>query len=280
MTILEADHIQKRFAEKMVLKDISFSIEKPEIFGLLGPSGSGKTTLIRILLGLLKKDGGSSYVLGNDSGHLSDDTYAQIGMMLDEAGLYDRLSCIDNLDIYRRLYQLPYNVIEPALRRVSLYDSRQKAVIKLSKGMKQRLSFARALLHEPRVLFLDEPTSGLDPATTSNIHELLFELKEKGVTIFLTTHDMEEATRLCDRVAFLNEGSIIECDTPEAICCKYNTTNQVNITTAQGESIVLDIKRDAVKIMHLMESGHVKTIHSMEPTLETVFITLTGKELV
>ena len=109
MTILEADHIQKRFAEKMVLKDISFSIEKPEIFGLLGPSGSGKTTLIRILLGLLKKDGGSSYVLGNDSGHLSDDTYAQIGMMLDEAGLYDRLSCIDNLDIYRRLYQLPYN---------------------------------------------------------------------------------------------------------------------------------------------------------------------------
>ena len=257
MTILEADHIQKRFAEKMVLKDISFSIEKPEIFGLLGPSGSGKTTLIRILLGLLKKDGGSSYVLGNDSGHLSDDTYAQIGMMLDEAGLYDRLSCIDNLDIYRRLYQLPYNVIEPALRRVSLYDSRQKAVIKLSKGMKQRLSFARAF-----------------------IHELLFELKEKGVTIFLTTHDMEEATRLCDRVAFLNEGSIIECDTPEAICCKYNTTNQVNITTAQGESIVLDIKRDAVKIMHLMEAGHVKTIHSMEPTLETVFITLTGKELV
>ena len=181
MTILEADHIQKRFAEKMVLMDISFSIEKPEIFGLLGPSGSGKTTLIRILLGLLKKDGGSSYVLGNDSGQLSDDTYAQIGMMLDEAGLYDRLSCIDNLDIYRRLYQLPYNVIEPALRRVSLYDSRQKAVIKLSKGMKQRLSFARALLHEPRVLFLDEPTSGLDPATTSNIHELLFELKEKGV---------------------------------------------------------------------------------------------------
>lgn len=104
MTILEADHIQKRFAEKMVLMDISFSIEKPEIFGLLGPSGSGKTTLIRILLGLLKKDGGSSYVLGNDSGQLSDDTYAQIGMMLDEAGLYDRLSCIDNLDIYRRLY--------------------------------------------------------------------------------------------------------------------------------------------------------------------------------
>ena len=120
----------------------------------------------------------------------------------------------------------------------------------------------------------------MDPATTSNIHELLCELKEKGVTIFLTTHDMEEATRLCDRVAFLNEGSIIECDTPEAICCKYNTTNQVNITTAQGESIVLDIKRDAVKIMHLMEAGHVKTIHSMEPTLETVFITLTGKELV
>lgn len=101
MTILEADHIQKRFAEKMVLKDISFSIEKPEIFGLLGPSGSGKTTLIRILLGLLKKDGGSSYVLGNDSGHLSDDTYAQIGMMLDEAGLYDRLSCIDNLTFSR-----------------------------------------------------------------------------------------------------------------------------------------------------------------------------------
>lgn len=280
MTILEAGHIQKKFAEKEVLRDISFSISKPEIFGLLGPSGSGKTTLIRILIGLLRKDSGRSCVLGTDSECLKDSEYAQIGMMLDETGLYDRLSCVDNLDIYRRLYQLPQEVIEPALRRVSLYDSAETAVIRLSKGMKQRLAFARALLHQPKVLFLDEPTSGLDPATTANIHELLFELKETGVTIFLTTHDMEEATRLCDRVAFLNEGAIIECDTPENICCKYNTSNQVRVTTKNGSCFIQDMKEDAGKLVKLLEEGQIKTIHSMEPTLETVFISLTGKELV
>ena len=278
--ILEAEHIQKKFKEKEVLKDISFSISKPEIFGLLGPSGSGKTTLIRILIGLLKKDGGSSSVFGHDCEKLRDEAYAQIGMMLDETGLYDRLSCVDNLDIYRRLYQLPVDVIEPALRRVSLYESAQTPVNKLSKGMKQRLAFARALLHQPKLLFLDEPTSGLDPATTANIHELLFELKEKGVTIFLTTHDMEEATRLCDRVALLNEGCIIECDTPEAICCKYNTSNQVRILTTKGTGIIRDLKQDMDHIVKLIQAGQVKTIHSMEPTLESVFIELTGKELV
>ena len=280
MTILEAEHIQKKFAEKEVLKDISFSISKPEIFGLLGPSGSGKTTLIRILIGLLKKDSGSSCVLGTASDRLKDREYAQIGMLLDESGLYDRLSCVDNLDIYRRLYQLPQEVIEPALQRVSLHESAQTAVIKLSKGMKQRLAFARALLHQPKVLFLDEPTSGLDPATTANIHELLFELKENGVTIFLTTHDMEEAARLCDRVAFLNEGTIIECDTPENICCKYNTSNQVKVMTSDGRSLLQDMKQDTDQLMKLLEKGQIKTIHSMEPTLETVFISLTGKELI
>jgi ABC-2 type transport system ATP-binding protein len=151
---------------------------------------------------------------------------------------------------------------------------------KLSKGMKQRLVLARALLQEPRLLFLDEPTSGLDPATTKRIHELLFELKESGTTIFLTTHNMEEASKLCNHIALLNEGTIVEYGVPEEICRKYNDQNIISILCKDGEIItVQNAKASARQIAEVFENGNVEAIHSSEPNLETVFMSLTGRGL-
>lgn len=281
MHILEAAHIQKSFGDHQVLRDISFTIASPEIFALLGPSGCGKTTLIRILLGLMKRDKGDVYMFDKDIVQDRETLYPNIGMLLDEHGLYDRLSCVDNLRMYCKLYHLPVSIMEPVLRRVSLYEDRHTAVNRLSKGMKQRLALARALLHEPRILFLDEPTSGLDPATSRSIQDLLLELKKSGVAIFLTTHDMVEATRLSDRVAFLHDGCLIECDTPVNICRKYENKMSVDIVTKDGRTLVIeDLTQEISLLENLLKNKAVQSIHSKEATLETVFLSLTGKELI
>ena len=200
---------------------------------------------------------------------------------MDQLGLYERLTCLDNLELYASLYQLPQNQINDVLKYVQLYDDRKKSIHELSKGMKQRLVLARAILHQPKILFLDEPTSGLDPATTLKIHELLKELKNHGTAIFLTTHNMEEASSLCDRVALLNEGKIIECDTPSAICLRYDQLHTMTITTKDHQHYTIQNHKDNAMIVYQeMQANNIQSIHSSEPTLGSVFISLTGKELV
>ena len=280
MNAIKIEHIHKTFNQKQVLNDICINIEKGEIFGLLGPSGAGKTTLIQILIGQYIPDSGHTFILGKDSLKLAKEDYTQIGLVLDKDGLYDRLSCYDNLQLYASIYQLDSQKIESVLKQVQLYDDRKKAVNQLSKGMKQRLVLARAIMHEPQILFLDEPTSGLDPATTLKIHTLLLELRDRGTAIFLATHNMEEAAKLCHRVALLNEGKIIECDTPTAICEKHNDLNKVTITTKDHQKYIFNNnKKDAERIYQLFQSENIQSIHSSEPTLGNVFIALTGKEL-
>lgn len=281
MRIIETKHLRKQFGEHVVLKDVSIHVEEGEIFGLLGPSGSGKTTLIRSLLGIWQRDGGEASLLGRDCNHLDNDSYALIGMLLDEQGLFDRLSCTDNLDIYRRIYGLSKDAVTQALAMTGLTDARKTPVLKLSKGMKQRLAFARAVLHKPKLLFLDEPTSGLDPATSLRIHAQLKELQKQGVTIFLTTHDMEEAASLCNRVAFLHEGTILVCDTPQNICCTYHYQPTLHIATKDHEEIMIqDMRKQAREVEVLLASGKVLSMHTNEPTLGKVFVEMTGKELV
>ncbi|MDR1735898.1 MAG: ABC transporter ATP-binding protein [Oscillospiraceae bacterium] len=231
--MIRMDNVVKRFGEQTVLSGVSFAVGEGEIFGLLGPSGAGKTTIINILTNQLDADGGSHSI---GAGPL------QTGLMLDEDGLYTRLSCLDNLNVFAGVYGIPRSLSVQALKNVGLEDAAKKPVRTLSKGMRQRLALARAVLHRPKVLFLDEPTGGLDPATARGIHSLILRLRDGGATVFLTTHNMDEAYKLCDSVALLHRGVIVEKGSPAEICTRH---------------------------------GAFKTT----PDLEAVFIKLTGVEL-
>ena len=215
---IEIRDLTHRFGEKTVLDHIDFSEEKGQIFGLLGHSGAGKTTLINILTGQLKPMGGSSFLLGMPSAEMTGEDYKQIGIMMDHFGLYERMSCYDNMKFYQMLDDNTGRKIADILDGVGLADAKKTPVMNLSKGMKNRLAFARAILRTPSILFLDEPTSGLDPTTVEVIHDMILEEKGRGTTIFLTTHNMYEAEKLCDHIALLNEGKIVEFGAPDEIC--------------------------------------------------------------
>ena len=165
-------------------------------------------------------------------------------------------------------------------RSVGLLEHKKKAAGKLSKGQMQRLVLARAVLHKPRILFLDEPTSGLDPSTALEIHRMLMELKNEGMAIFLTTHNMEEAAKLCDHVALLNDGQIVEYGTPKELCLRYNRDKRYRVLLESGEELVLaQTQENADRLSELMKSNQVAALHSCEPTLESVFLTVTGRKL-
>jgi len=274
------EHVQKSFDNKQVLHDINCTVKESEIFGLLGPSGAGKTTIINILTGQLKSNGGDASLFGVSCEKLTHEIHENIGMVLDDSGLYARLSCYDNLAVFAEIFKVPKTKIKDVLEKVKLEDALKKPVSKLSKGMAQRLVIARALLHEPKLLFLDEPTSGLDPSTMLEIHKLIFECREKGTTVFLTTHNMEEATKLCGNVALLNEGVIVEYGEPDALCRKHNTLKTVKILLKNGREVELHGDSSSAKaIGDYFAENSVESIHSSEPNLETVFIKLTGRVL-
>ena len=267
-------NVTKKFGQKVALEEISFEVNKGEIFGFLGPSGSGKTTMIKILTGQLNADSGQTELLGKISEKLTPADLEQIGLVSDTSGFYEKLSLYKNLQAYAKLYGKPNSRVDEVLKQVDLYDSKNLAAEKLSTGMKQRMFLARALINKPQVLFLDEPTSGLDPTTSKKIHELLLELKEAGTTIFLTTHDMNEATLLCDRLSLLNRGHLIEYGTPASIIQKYNHEKKVQLTFADETKTQITFEE-----LGQTDLTQVVAIHSCEPTLEEIFIQLTGEKL-
>ncbi|MGZ6295681.1 MAG: ABC transporter ATP-binding protein [Candidatus Limnocylindrales bacterium] len=204
---LSVDHLSKRFDGRLAFDDVSFEVGRGEVFGFLGPNGAGKTTTVRTLGTLLAPTSGSATVAGIPlTPENGVEIRRRISIMPESPGLYLRLSVIENLACFADLYEVPdpADRIERALRAVSLADRANDACGTLSKGLRQRVALARALLSDPEVLFLDEPTSGLDPVAARDVHELIAELRKRGTTIFLTTHRLEEAERLCDRVAILN----------------------------------------------------------------------------
>lgn len=279
-SVISMENIVMDFGVTNALKGISFNIKPQNIFGLLGPSGAGKTTIIKILTGQLKPTSGDAFINGINSKSLSDETYSNMGLVLDTTGLYDRLSCWHNLSIYADIYNVDKSLISKSLEEVGLIEEKNKAVSNLSKGMKQRLSIARATLHNPEILFLDEPTSGLDPVIMNQVHENILRLRDRGTTIFLTTHNMEEAYKLCGVVALLNEGLIVEMDEPDKLCRKYNDKNEIQIILKDGsKKVLLNNSESAEVIKEFFAEDLVESIHSSEPNLESVFINLTGRGL-
>jgi ABC-2 type transport system ATP-binding protein len=211
---IEVENLERSFNGLQALNGISFAVQPGEIFGFLGPNGAGKTTTIRILTGQLQPSAGSAWVAGCNVVTERQELKPQIGVVFEYQNLYMRLSARDNLNFSASLYGVPRERVDELLKAVQLQDRAKESLKKYSNGMKQRLLIARALLHSPKVLFLDEPTRGLDPNMRRQIWEIVTELAQQGITIFLTTHYMEEADQLCDRVAILDRGKIVASDTP------------------------------------------------------------------
>lgn len=272
--MIRVENVSKSFGSKKALHQISFEIKEGEIFGFLGPSGSGKTTMINVLTGQLAADQGKTVLLGKNSQDLTSNDLEQIGIVSDGSGFYEKMSLYKNLLIYAKLYGLKADRVHQVLQQVGLADAKDIIAEKLSTGMKQRMFLARALLNAPKILFLDEPTSGLDPTTSKMIHTLLQELKQAGTTIFLTTHDMHEATLLCDRLSLLNKGNLIEYGSPQDIIQKYHVDKKVHVVYNDGREQIVPFE----ELPHL-DTTDLMVVHSCEPTLEEIFIRLTGEKL-
>lgn len=242
--MIHVANLSKSYHEKKVLEDISFDVKRGSIVGLLGPSGAGKTTMIKILTGQLSYDKGSVRIFNEEARNLTGRDKLRFGIMMDNFGLYERLSCADNLKIFADIYRVPHNRIRPALKRVGLEEANKRSSMNLSKGMRARLQLARVFMHDPDIIFLDEPTSGLDPQSARAVYRIIEEKKNEGTTIFLTTHNMEEAARLCDKVLFLNDGRIAEEGNPIEICRRYEAEGRVHIEPKYGdilEAVFLDV---------------------------------------
>ncbi|GLY12289.1 ABC transporter ATP-binding protein [Pseudobacillus badius] len=278
--VIEVKHLVKSFENKTALKRVDFNVKKGETIGFLGPSGSGKTTIIKILTAQLHPTSGEVKVFNEPIHKLKTPAYMKkIGILTDNSGLYERLSIYDNLALYGDLYEVRKSRINEVLEAVNLLDEKKQIVQKLSKGMKQRVTLARAILHKPDLLFLDEPTSALDPVNTKYIHEGLKKLNEEGTTIFLTTHDMQEAEVLCDRVAFLHDGEIRLLDTPQSLRAREKNIS-ISLVLKGGRTVVVKKDEEGAKaICDYIQTGELLTIHSNEPTLGDIFVRLTGRNL-
>ena len=248
--MIEIQNLTKTFNGKAVLKDISFKVKEGEIFGYLGPNGAGKTTTMRIILGLLNPTSGNVLVLGQNLGE-NEELRNKVGVLLENDGVYDKLSAYENLDYYAQLYGLSDSVerkrrIGELLEFVGLSDRRNDKVGEFSKGMRRKLALARAIAHEPEVLFLDEPSSGLDPEAQIMVRELILQLSaEMGVTIFLNSHDLDEVQRICSKIAILQSGEIKTHDTVKNLRDKMGKP-RVEITLSDS--------KDAEKALNILNS--------------------------
>ena len=277
-SILSMDAVSLSFKDKRVLSDLSFSVSRGETFGFLGPSGAGKTTTIKLLTRQLHRDGGRISLFGRTIDNATSADYERIGILSDTSALYERMSIADNLRLYAQLRGASRRCVPYLLERMGLGADGKTLVKNCSKGMRQRTALAAALVHEPELLFLDEPTSGLDPAARGEVHRMLAELGAKGVTVFLTTHDMAEAETVCDRVAILSEGTVVACDRPEQLMLRYARNRIVARTRTRGTVETTKDAAGARVLGGLLANGEALSVHSDEPNLEEVFLELTGKE--
>lgn len=267
---VSAKGIKKKYGDKVILDDINIKVEKGKIFGLLGKNGVGKTTLIKIMTNECSFDGGEVELLGKSIKN-NDDIKRMIGIVGDDLALYERLTVFYNLDFFARFYSVPLERVEEVMDMFNLSSYRNAKVSQLSKGYKQRINIARAILHKPKILILDEPTSGLDPISSSYIRNVIKGFANEGKTVFLTSHYMDEVDELCDEVAFLNDTKIIERGSPRSLKLKYGSRDaSVYLEGSEEEKIVsLD---DVDGIIDLFKNNKVKMIHSKEGSLQEIFM--------
>jgi ABC-2 type transport system ATP-binding protein len=311
MNMIEVEELTRRFGDFTAVDHISFTVGQGTVFGFLGPNGAGKSTTIRMLCTLLRPTEGSARVVGFDIVKEQSQVRRHIGLVAEKLILYDQLTAEENLSLFGRLNNLPEEQIKDAidkwLDRLHMEEWRKHRVGTFSTGMKQRINVARALLHHPDVLFLDEPTLGLDPQTTHAIHEFILELREEGITIVLTTHDMVEAETLCERIAIIDQAKIVALDTTtnlKRLLSAGNTTiidmEVANFTETMlsqlksMESIASVTQSDTYRVrIHTRNTdniapvlsalnamgANVRAINTVLPTMEDVFLHVTGREM-
>lgn len=267
------------------IKNLSFQIDQGEIFGLLGPSGAGKSTTQKILIGLLREYQGRVSVMKRDLVQWGSDYYEKTGVSFELPNHYLKLTGTENLAYFASLYSGPTQTPQALLEFVGLENDGNLLVSQYSKGMKNRLTVARALVHDPQLLFLDEPTAGLDPVNSRRIKELIKTQQQMGKTIFLTTHDMTVADELCDRVAFIVDGEITLIDSPRRLKLQHGQPKVLveylangSQTFARREFMLDDLGQDN-EFWQLLQQHPLQTIHSQEATLESIFIQVTGRSL-
>ena len=265
------------------IQEMNFAVERGELFGFLGPSGAGKSTTQKILIGLLKSYTGVVSVFGQDLTNWQADYYERIGVSFEFPNHFLKLTALENLTYFSKLYRAKTESPQTLLELVGLADDGQMPVAQFSKGMKNRLSVARSLLHHPELLFLDEPTAGLDPVNARRIKELIKAQKQAGQTVFLTTHDMTVADELCDRVAFIVDGQIKLVDRPRELKLRYGQARvrveYQRLNGTESREFPLAGLGDNADFFKLLRTHPAQTLHSLEATLEDVFIQVTGREL-
>ena len=280
---VRAVDLRRSFGSIQALRGVSLDVPKGSIHGLLGPNGAGKTTLFRILTGQLKPDGGRGEVAGLDVVAERSELRRRIGVLFEMQNLYPRLSVRENLVLFAALYGVAVSVVDELLRKFDLFDRRNSKVDTLSNGMRQKVLIARALLHQPEVLFLDEPTTGLDPNWSLEVQELIRGVRDADATVVLATHQMETADALCDTVSIIDRGSLVANDTPRALKRRLGKRSLLVETGAngaiRGDRIPFDDESSAVRIAAALRDRTLVSIHSEEATLDDVFRQLTGKSL-
>lgn len=266
-----------------VVTGASFEVKEGEIFGFLGPSGAGKSTTQRVLIRLLRTYQGEVQVLGREVRTWKSDYYENIGVAFELPNHYQKLTALENLALFGNLYRPPLEDPQSLLALVGLEEDGNTRVGQFSKGMQQRLSFARALLHRPALLFLDEPTAGLDPGNARRIVNHIRQLKAEGRTIFLTTHNMTVADELCDRVAFIVEGRIALIDSPRQLRLDHGerTVRVECQSNGHRERHSFDLQDIGFndEFIELLRTREIETLHTQEATLEDIFIKVTGQTL-
>ena len=302
--IVECEHLTKSYGDLIAVNDVSFSVEEREIFGLVGPNGAGKTTLIEMIEGLRTPNSGLIKALGIDPTKQGDELKEKIGVLLQTTSIQPDIKVKEALKLFASFYQHAPSNTEELLRIISLEDKADSRFKKLSGGLKQRVAIALALVNDPEILFLDELTTGLDPQARRNMWDLVETIRTQGKTIFLTTHYMEEAEKLCDRVGIIDYGKIIALDTPRNLVSSLGAESKVtfniedkDIDTSKFEVVeavsrvekvedgfILYTKDANVALQELVrladaQKFRISNLRTESPNLDDVFLNLTGREM-